>query len=202
ASSRERERDRLEIGVEEEQERTVDDLLPVCRAGGDLRSVQEHAERPAGLLLPVALRHPPAVGPEPPYVGEPGAAQLGPRQERLPAKNRVLASEVDHAPDEAEQVALGALPVEPGELVVLAPRVVVAVLRSPDLVAAEKHRHALREQERREEVALLPRSYRTDGRIVGLALRSVVPRAVVVGAVVVPFSVRVVVLLVVRDEVA
>ena len=48
------------------------------------------------------------------------------------------------------------LPVEPGQLVVLAVGVVVAVLRVAQLVAAAEHRHALREQQRGHEVALLP----------------------------------------------
>ena len=69
------------------------------------------------------------------------------------------------------------VPVEPGDLVVLALGVVVAALRAPDLVAAEQHRHALREQQRREQVALLPRAQRDDLRIVGRALDAAVPRA-------------------------
>src|SRR3712207_6925048 len=44
--------------------------------------------------------------------------------------------------------------------VVLTPSVVVAALRAARLVARDEHRHALREQERREEVSLLPRAHR------------------------------------------
>ena len=94
------------------------------------------------------------------------------------------------------------IPVEPRELVVLAPRVVVAVLRAAQLVAAEQHRHALREQQRRQEVALLARAQRVDRGIVGRPFDAAVPRAVVVGAVVVVLAVRLVVLVVVRDEIA
>ena len=56
------------------------------------------------------------------------------------------------------------LPVEPGDLVVLAVGVVVAALGAADLVAAEQHRHALRQEQRGEEVALLPRAQRDDRR--------------------------------------
>ena len=102
----------------------------------------------------------------------------------------------------ASSSVVALVPVEPRDLVVLAPRVVVAALRAAPLVAAEQHRHALREQQRREEVPLLARAQRVDRRIVGRPLGPAVPRAVVVGAVLVALAVRLVVLLVVRDEVA
>src|SRR5581483_10055349 len=54
----------------------------------------------------------------------------------------------------------------------------------------------------REEVARLAGAERADLRIVGRPFRTAVPRTVVVGAVVVPLAVRLVVLVVVRDEVA
>jgi hypothetical protein len=66
----------------------------------------------------------------------------------------------------------------------------------------QQHRHALAEQQRREEVALLPRPQRQHGGVVGVALDAAVPRPVVVGAVAAVLAVGVVVLLVVRDEVA
>ena len=116
----------------------------------------------------------------------------------------MLAAEPDQLLRERVERALvvAPLPVEPGELVVLAPRVVVAVLRAAELVAPEQHRHALREQQRRQEVAHLPQPQLADLRIVRRPLDAVVPRAVVVAAVVVALAVRLVVLLVVRDEVA
>src|SRR5437763_1410473 len=80
---------------------------------------------------PVALRHPPPVGPEPPGVGQPGAALLGPGEEARPAEDRMLAPEPDQVDHEPAQLLIGVLPVEPRDLVVLAPRVVVAALRAP-----------------------------------------------------------------------
>src|SRR3712207_7389951 len=52
--------------------------------------------------------------------------------------------------------------VEPGDLGVLAPGVVVAALRAAELVAAEQHRRALAEQQRGQEVALLAGAKRVD----------------------------------------
>ena len=66
------------------------------------------------------------------------------------------------------------------ELVVLAVRVVVPELRSPQLVAVADHRHALRQQHRRQEVALLPLAQRVDLRIVRRPLGAAVPAQVVV----------------------
>ena len=93
APSRQRERDRLGVRVEEEQERVVAHLLAVRRPRRDLGAVQEDAERPAVLLLPVALRHAPAVGAEPPHVGKPRAARLAAGEERVAPEHRMLAAQ-------------------------------------------------------------------------------------------------------------
>src|SRR5690606_33334844 len=98
-------------------------------------------------------------------------------------------------------VAAGELPVHPGDGVVLAVGVVVAVLGTADLVAVGEHGHALAEHERGQHVAHLAAAQRGDGRVGGGAFRAVVPRAVVVGAVPVVLPVGFVVFAVVGDEV-
>ena len=55
----------------------------------------------------------------------------------------------------------------PGELRVLAPGIVVPVLRAADLVAAQKHGHAVREEHGREEIPLLALAQREHPGIVG-----------------------------------
>src|SRR5581483_2970800 len=121
----------------------------------------------------------------------------------LPAEHGMRLAERDQAANEGEErrARLAVRPVEPRQPVVLAVRVVVALLRAPDLVAAEQHRDALREEERGEEVALLAGAERLDRRVVGRTFDAAVPRAVVALAVAVLLAVRLVVLLVVRDEV-
>src|SRR3954464_7903283 len=84
------------------------------------------------------------------------------------------------------------LPVVPSDRVVLAIGVVVPLLRAPDLVAAEQHRRSLRERERGDEVALLPRAVRAHRFVAGRSLHAAVPAAVVVRAVAVALAVRVV----------
>ena len=93
-------------------------------------------------------------------------------------------------------------PVDPRDLVVLAVAVVVALLGAAGLVAHERHRNALGQEQRRQQVALLLRPALEDDRIVIVALGAAVPRPVVRLAVGVALSVRLVVLFVVRDEIA
>src|SRR5262245_49796067 len=108
----------------------------------------------------------------------------------------MLATQRDQLTRERQQLLVALVPVEPRDLVVLAPRVVVASLRAAPLVSAEQHWDALRQEQRRQEVALLTCAERVHLRVVGRALDAAVPRPVVVGAVPVSLAVRLVVLLV------
>src|SRR2546423_11187458 len=94
------------------------------------------------------------------------------------------------------------VPVEPRNLVVLTPGVVVAALRARRLVTGDEHRDALRQQQRREEVSHLPPADGVDGGVLGGAFDALVVTDVVVVAVAVAFAGRLVVLLVVADQVS
>ena len=115
----------------------------------------------------------------------------------------MVLSQVDQFAGEVEQrEAVGIeVPVVPRRFVVLAIGVVVAVLRAADFVAAADHRHALREQQRRQQIALLPLAELDDFGIVSRAFDAHVPGVIVVGAVAIVFAVRLVVLLVVADQI-
>src|ERR1700687_1389113 len=102
---------------------------------------------------------------------------------------------------EAEHGLVEVLPVLPCDPVVLAVGIVVAVLGAAHLVAAEDHRTALRDQHRGEQVATAAGAQPEDGGILGVALDTAVPAAVVVGAVAVVLAVVLVVLVVVGDQV-
>src|SRR3546814_13129259 len=75
------------------------------------------------------------------------------------------------------------LPLDPAYFVVLAIGVVVAALRPAELVASDQHRPALREQQRRHHVALLPHPQNVDFRVFGRTLVAAVPAYVVVASV-------------------
>src|SRR5205823_11915295 len=117
-------------------------------------------------------------------------------------EDAVRAAQVDEHAGEEEQRLVDVLPVVPGELVVLAVGIVVALLGAADLVAAVDHRDALREEQRGEEVPLLAGAERVDGVVVGRPFGAAVPGAVVALAVLVVLAVRRVVLRVVGDQVA
>src|SRR5581483_3535250 len=79
--------------------------------------------------------------------------------------------------------------------------IVVAALAMAELVAAEDHRRAQREQRGRQQVALLPLPQRGDLGIVGRAFDAAIPGAVVGVTVTVVLAIGLVVLVVERDEV-
>src|SRR3954451_19256383 len=93
-------------------------------------------------------------------------------------------------------------PVIPAKHVVLAGGVVIAVLGTADLVAAEKHRRALRQEESGQKVPLLPGADGKDLRVCRGAFMSVIAGDVVVRTVSIPLAIRPVVFEIVGDEIA
>ena len=117
----------------------------------DRVAAEHERERGDPGLLPVLGRHLAAVGPQPGEVLELRVPDEVAHQEAPALQARVLAAQRDEAAREVEQAAAAVVerPVEPGELVVLAVGVVVAALGAAHLVAAQQHRDALRQQQRR-----------------------------------------------------
>ena len=68
--------------------------------------------------------------------------------------------------------------------------------RAAELVAGQQHRHALRQEQRRQQIADLPLAQLDHLRIVGRSFDAAVPAQVVVVTVAVVFEIRFVVLLV------
>ena len=189
------------MAVEQDEQRIAGDRLPALVHFLDRAARQLHPERAHESRLPRRIVHLTAVGREPCDVLR--AANAPAVEIFAPAQRRLRAAETHQLADELEQRApVGVeVPVDPGDLVVLAVRVVVAALRAPELVAVADHRHALREQHRCQQVPLLPFAQRADLGIVGRSLGAAVPAQVVVLAVVIVLAVVLVVLLVVGHEV-
>ena len=124
-------------------------------------------------------------------------------QEALAPEHRMLVAQGDQTAREVVQrgCALVEVPVVPGELVVLAPAVVVALLRPLESRRRRGSSASPARSTGREEVALLPSPELAHLGVIGRPLDSAVPGAVVVGAVLVVLEVRLVVLLVIGDEV-
>ncbi len=194
------------VGVEVEQEVVVGDRLAAFALAGDAVPVEVHADR-LRAAVPVAGAHRTPVEGQPDDVVETlGAGLTGAHgaagEEPLAAERRVVAAQPDHRGGEVEQRPVDLVPVHPADLGVLGVGVVVAALGAAHLVAVRQHRHALAEQQGGQEVALLAGPVGQDLRVVGRALDAVVPGPVVALAVVVVLAVGLVVLLVVRHEVA
>src|SRR6202035_3594612 len=96
---------------------------------------------------------------------------------------------------------LAPLPVQPADLVVLTISVVVPLLGAAELVAGQKHGHALRQKEHRQKIALLSPPQTVDVRIVRWTFNAAVPGTIVIIAVAVLVAIGFVVLVIVADEI-
>ena len=92
-------------------------------------------------------------------------------------------------------------PLRPGYLVILAVSVVITLLGTPAFVTAAQHRHALREKKRAEEIPLLSAPKSVDLWILRRTFGPTVPRLIVVVAVLIVFAVRLVMFIVVGNQV-
>src|SRR5262249_42883383 len=98
--------------------------------------------------------------------------------------------------------AAEARPVDPAGRIVLAIGVVVAALAVADLVAGEQHRHALRQQDRAQEVAAQLPPQRDDGGVVGRTFDAAIGAVVLVGAATIALAVGLVVLALVAHQIS
>src|ERR1700749_4330168 len=115
-------------------------------------------------------------------------------QKPVAVQDRILLPQGGQVLDKSNQrLALPTdIPVEPTDLIVLAIRIVVALLRAPEFIAGQEHRGALGKQERRQKIPDLSFPQGIDFGIIGGAFDTTVPGAVVAGAVLVVFAVRLV----------
>src|SRR6185503_1362286 len=106
-------------------------------------------------------------------------------EKSLSLERRVRAAKVNELAHEIEELARVGRerPIEPRNRVVLHVRVVVPALRLADLVAARDHRHALREEQRREEIPNLPRAELGDASVVRVAFDAAIEARRIVRAV-------------------
>jgi hypothetical protein len=92
-------------------------------------------------------------------------------------------------------------PLHPGYLLILAVRVVITLLSAPAFVTSAQHRHALREKKCTKEIALLSPSESVDFWISCRTFGPAVPRLIAVVAVLIVFAARLVVFIVIGNQV-
>src|SRR6185437_16805738 len=101
--------------------------------------------------VPVGTCHLRAGRGEPHYVALPVHRAARPPAEEPPSpEHRMRLAQRRQSGDELEKAGMldCGVPVDPGDLIVLAVTVVVAALGAPEFVAGEQHRNALAEKER------------------------------------------------------
>src|SRR5208282_4448394 len=78
----------------------------------------------------------------------------GTDEEFTPSQGRMPSAQSNHLANKTQEISIlgRKAPVHPADLVVLAPGVVIATLRSQEFVAGQQHRHALGEKQCRDEV--------------------------------------------------
>ena len=121
---------------------------------------ETHRQAPRLFVAPVIAGHLLPVRTEPRDVLYLRAANLTPLKKFPAAQHRVRVENLYKPSRELKKLAAAfvQVPIDPGDFVVLTPGVVVAALRAAQFVARDEHRHALRQEERREEVSLLSRA--------------------------------------------
>ena len=79
-------------------------------------------------------------------------------EEARTAQDRESVAQRDDPSDELDQrgAVLRYVPVDPAERIVLSVGIVIALLAAAEFVAGQDHRRALRQQQRRKQIALLP----------------------------------------------
>src|SRR5260221_380835 len=177
-AGRHREPDGIAVRVDQEDEVRVGDPL-AARAGlGDRIPVHADSQGLRISGIPVIAVHLVAGRGEPDYVALAiaGIARLAAEEPAAP-EDGMRPAQRRQGRDELDQVGVlrSSVPVDPGDLVVLAVAVVVALLGSAELVTGQQHRDALGEEQRHEEVPDLPFPQRVDLRVVGRPFGAAVP---------------------------
>ena len=117
------------------------------------------------------------------------------------AQRAIAAAQRNQARGECGQGVIGMLPVQPAHTIVLAIRIVVAVLGMADVVAGQQHRRALRKKQRRQQSPLQRGAQCQHVGVVGGPFDAAIPAQVVLVTVAVVLAIGVIVLVVVADQV-
>src|SRR6267143_920700 len=132
------------MSIHQKQIGVVLNWLALLIANISGRSADQHAETLGEAICPIWLLHLCAVGIEPSNVFYIGSANSFPSKIFRSSKDGMISPELGELASEFKESFLfrSPVPIEPGYFVVLAISVVVAKLRSTELVAGIDHRHS------------------------------------------------------------
>src|SRR5581483_1088769 len=200
---RQPERNLLMMRVHQHKEVLVlDSLSPLINLIHRLTG-EKHTQRSCEILLPLFVGHLSSLRMQPENVLDLSTFDPATLKEISAAENRMALSQRNHTLRECEQIAIDVrrVPVDPADFVILTIRVVIPLLTMTDRISRQHHGHALRQEKRCQKISFLPRTQRIYLRIIGWPLNPAIPAAIVVGSVSIVFSVGLIVLLVVADQV-
>lgn len=183
------------IGIEHHQHVHV-----VGGSAGFLSGTVHDAHQPFARRVPTGVE---PAGAVPVNIAKLVIVQIVTSEKGGPAEDRMGLAQGNDLPGKTENIGVlfPKTPIVPGNLVVLAVGIVVALLSPPELVAAQEHRCALRQHQGGQKVFDLPGAGRFDMTIVGWAFDAVVITRVVMAAVLVVLAVGLVVFGVIADQV-
>ena len=164
---RKREPHSFMMRIEKNQKCIVNDRLANRIDFVQRSAVEQEADAAHPSGVPFLLRHFPSIRPQPENIALHRAAYISLWTIRInpPTLKEFAPMEIGMVPAEMDQLAreikqrpagIVEIPVNPARGVVLGISVIVAILRTPKLVAAADHGDTLREQQRRQKVPLLP----------------------------------------------
>src|SRR6266851_591929 len=191
------------VSVEQDKKRIPLDALAGFIHVFDHVSSPENTQAANEPRIPALIIHFLLGGIEPGDILDLGAANFPTLKELSAAEDRLFATESSQEAGQIAQLLLfrSQLPVDPGDLTVLAIGIIVSLLRLADLVPGQQHRHPLRKQQGRQEISLLSLAQFLDSRVVGGSFGAAVPTQVIIGPVAVFFAVGLVVLPVVAHQI-
>src|ERR1700685_2132692 len=171
---------RFPMSIKDQIEGLIEDATAGRVNPGDFVAVEEHAQRFRETGAPVLVGHLFSIGTKPRQIVNVAAANRFSLEPFAPEKYRVLLAELDDLLGEIQLLEIHIFPIHPRNLVVVAVRVVIAPLGATEFVAGEQHRDAQRQEQRRDEIALLTRAQHADLALVaGRAFNPAVPRSIV-----------------------
>src|SRR5215469_415811 len=198
---RQRESDEIVVAVKHHQQCGVP--AAPADAGRLGPAIHQHAEALHAHIAPFLGLHLRARGVDPRRILDAQLFVVIAGQKPGTAQDRIFVAQrrqLLHKPPQRRAFILGA-PIDPADLVVLAIGVIVALLRPTKLVAGEQHWCSLRQQQGGEEIPHLASPQRAHLFVLGRALDSTIPRTVVGVPIPIFLAVRLVVTIVVGDEV-
>ena len=166
------------------------------------RRIEAGEQRRRGTVAPIFLAHERAIGAAPFDVGNERLVERRAQQKAVARQRGRVFAQRDQAARERQQLPVRPAPIEPGGFVVLRIGVVVAGLRLAKLRAHRQHGRSAREQQARQQIALILAARREDDVVARFAFDSIVPGKILVRPVAVVFAIGVVAFMRIRHEIA